>query len=57
MKEKGERYINELHNEQCYKCTVNQVCLKLPQADRALQKLCGTTFDDCYTQTMFWKNI
>ena len=40
-----------------YDSTVNQVCLKLPQADRALQKLYETTFDDCYTQTMFWKII
>jgi GNAT superfamily N-acetyltransferase len=40
-----------------YDGTVNQVCLKLPQADRALQKLYETTFDDCYTQTMFWKII
>jgi GNAT superfamily N-acetyltransferase len=40
-----------------YDGTVNQVCLKLPQADRALQKLYETTFDDCYTQTMFWKTI
>lgn len=40
-----------------YDGTVNQVCLKLPQADRMLQKLYETTFDDCYTQTMFWKTI
>jgi len=40
-----------------YDGTVNQVCLKLPQADRELQRLYETTFDDCYTQTMFWKTI
>jgi len=40
-----------------YDGTVNQVCLKLPKPDRGLQKLYETTFDDCHTQTMFWKII
>ena len=40
-----------------YDGTVNQVCLELPQANRVLQKLYETTFDHCYTQTMFWKTI
>ena len=40
-----------------YDSTVNQICLKLPQANRVLQKLYETTFDGCYTQTMFWKTI
>lgn len=32
-----------------YNGMINQVCLKLPQGDRALQKLYETTFDDCHT--------
>lgn len=40
-----------------YDGTINQICLKLSQADRTLQRLYETTFDGCYTQTMFWKAI
>lgn len=40
-----------------YDGIINQICLKLPQADRELQHLYETTFVGCHTQTMFWKEI
>lgn len=36
---------------------INQLCLRLDAPDRALQRLYESTFDECYTQTMFWKMI
>ena len=36
---------------------INQVCLKLPEADRELQRKYETTLPGCHTQMMFWKNI
>lgn len=40
-----------------YEGSVNQVCLELPEADRALQRQYEDTFDGCHTQMMFWKEI
>lgn len=40
-----------------YEGTINQICLKLQTPDRKLQRLYESTYDGCYTQTMFWKII
>ncbi|MDD4124361.1 MAG: GNAT family N-acetyltransferase [Eubacteriales bacterium] len=36
---------------------INQLFLKLDKPDRELQRLYEKTFDECWTQTMFWKVI
>lgn len=40
-----------------YDGKINQLCLKLDEPDRELQRLYETTFDGCHTQTMFWKTV
>ncbi len=40
-----------------YDGKVNQVCLKLPEADRLLQSKYEIELPGCHTQMMFWKNI
>lgn len=40
-----------------YDGNIHQLCLRLEKPDRALQRLYETVFDDCHTQTMFWKTL
>jgi GNAT superfamily N-acetyltransferase len=40
-----------------YDSKINQVCLKLPEPDRELQRLYETSLLGCHTQMMFQKNI
>ncbi|MEA4831656.1 hypothetical protein SDC9_102391 [bioreactor metagenome] len=40
-----------------YDGKINQICLKLDEPNRELQRLYETTFYGCHTQTMFWKRI
>lgn len=40
-----------------YDGNINQLCLQLDTPDRELQRRYESALTDCYTQTMFWKNI
>lgn len=51
----NNRYKVEFTN--IYDGKVSQVCLKLTEPDRDLQKEYEDAFLGCYTQMMYWKNI
>jgi GNAT superfamily N-acetyltransferase len=40
-----------------YEGTINQVCLKVPAADRELQRSYENAFDSCWTQMTYGKNF
>ena len=40
-----------------YEGTISQICLKVPVADRELQKKYENTFDNCWTQMIYGKKL